>query len=108
MDCGLVASLSEIIFHICPEPYCVTYSNLKYSNSISENYQQLENKLIFQLAYLQMDDMLGWGITNTDDAEVREAGTTIAVLDVADSITDTSTSMYWTAPPSYLGNKVIY
>ena len=55
-----------------------------------------------------MDDMLGWGITNTDDAEVREAGTTIAVLDVADSITDTSTSMYWTAPPSYLGNKVIY
>ncbi|KAL3869382.1 hypothetical protein ACJMK2_042067 [Sinanodonta woodiana] len=51
-------------------------------------------------------DMVDWGITNTVDGEVREAGTTIAVLDTLSKISDTSISMYWTAPDSYLGNKV--
>ena len=50
--------------------------------------------------------MQGWGITNTDDGEVTEYGSTIAVRDTVDRISDTSTSMYWTAPQSYLGNRV--
>lgn len=50
--------------------------------------------------------MSGWGITNTEDGEVSEFGTTIAMREVADKISDTSTSLYWTAPQAYLGNKV--
>ena len=50
--------------------------------------------------------MKEWGITNTDDGEVLEAGSTIAAQDTADRIMDTSASMYWTAPHSYLGNRV--
>ena len=53
-----------------------------------------------------MNDMKEWGITNTDDDEVLEAGSTIAAQDTADRIMDTSASMYWTAPHSYLGNRV--
>ena len=52
--------------------------------------------------------MQGWGITNTDDGEVTEYGSTIAVRDTVDRIADTSTSMYWTAPQAYLGNRVRY
>jgi hypothetical protein len=50
--------------------------------------------------------MIGWGVTNTVDGNVREAGDTIAVLDAIDKIENTNVSMYWTAPDSYLGNKV--
>ena len=53
-----------------------------------------------------MNDMKELGITNTDDGEVLEAGSTIAAQDTADRIVDTSASMYWTAPHSYLGNRV--
>lgn len=51
-------------------------------------------------------DMKSWGITNTVDDEVREAGTTIAVLDAIEKVDNANLSMYWTAPDSYLGNKV--
>lgn len=50
--------------------------------------------------------MKGWGITNTVNGDVREAGSVIAVLDALDKIDQSNTSMYWTAPPAYLGNKV--
>lgn len=52
--------------------------------------------------------MDGWGITNTIDNEVRDAGEIVAVLDAVDKIENQNTSMYWTAPDTYLGNKVIY
>ena len=61
---------------------------------------------VMQNFLLQLNDMKEWGITNTDDGEVLEAGSTIAAQDTADRIVDTSTSMYWTAPHSYLGNRV--
>ncbi|XP_053393780.1 laminin subunit alpha-like isoform X2 [Mercenaria mercenaria] len=51
-------------------------------------------------------DMNGWGVTNTVDGEVRDAGEIIAILDAEDKIDNTNVSMYWTAPDSYLGNKV--
>ena len=50
--------------------------------------------------------MEGRGITNTDDGMVSEYGTTIAVLDLLDKITDPNEPLYWTAPESYLGNRV--
>lgn len=53
-------------------------------------------------------DMRGWGITNTVDGEVRDAGLVVAVLDALDKIDSTNTSMYWTAPESYLGNRVSF
>ncbi|XP_052778102.1 laminin subunit alpha-like [Mya arenaria] len=52
-------------------------------------------------------DMLGWGVTNTLDGEVYESRTTIAVLEALDKIDQTNMSMYWMAPESYLGNKVL-
>lgn len=52
--------------------------------------------------------MDGWGITNTIGNEVRDAGEIVAVLDAIDKIDNQNTSMYWTAPDTYLGNQVIY
>ena len=56
--------------------------------------------------HFQLMDMKNWEITNTDDGEVLEAGDTIAARELTDGIVDTSTSMYWIAPPAYLGNRV--
>ena len=60
----------------------------------------------FVYGILQLTDMKDWGITNTVDGEVRDAGTVIAVLDTLDKIDSTNTSMYWVAPESYLGSRV--
>ena len=49
-----------------------------------------------------MDD---WGITNTLDGYVIEAGNTIAVK-AKDNILDPSEAIYWIAPQEYLGDKV--
>ncbi|KAH3831938.1 hypothetical protein DPMN_105211 [Dreissena polymorpha] len=58
------------------------------------------------LRWSSVIDMSGWNITNTVDGQLREARTTIAVLDALNKISNTSTSMYWKAPKPYLGNKV--
>lgn len=49
--------------------------------------------------------MDGWGITNTLDGYVIEAGNTIAVK-ARDNIVDSSEPIYWVAPDEYLENKV--
>ena len=53
----------------------------------------------------QVNSMDGWGITNTIEGYVIEAGNTIAVK-AKDDIDDPSKALYWVAPEDYLGNKV--
>lgn len=55
--------------------------------------------------HFQVNTMDGWGITNTLDGYVIEAGNTIAVK-AKDNIADTSQAIYWVAPREYLGKKV--
>ena len=50
--------------------------------------------------------MAGWGVTNAIEGSLREARDTIAVLDAGDKMLDNTEPMYWTVPPSYLGDKV--
>lgn len=51
--------------------------------------------------------MSAWGISNTEDGEVRDAGNTVALLDAQEKISNSEEAVYWLAPPTYLGNKVI-
>ncbi|XP_021350179.1 laminin subunit alpha-like isoform X1 [Mizuhopecten yessoensis] len=52
-------------------------------------------------------DMAGWTATNVEPSAVREAGDIVAILNVQTFITDSDSVIYWVAPQSYLGNKVV-
>ena len=67
---------------------------------ISTTTQQSSGVFLFQV-----NTMDGWGITNTLDGYVIEAGNTIAVK-AKDNIADSSQAIYWVAPQEYLGKKV--
>ncbi|ESO94906.1 hypothetical protein LOTGIDRAFT_144813 [Lottia gigantea] len=58
------------------------------------------------LFWEEINDMKGWGISNTVGTQVREAGQTIALVDISDKIVDSADAMYWIAPSTYLGNRL--
>ncbi|KAK3091660.1 hypothetical protein FSP39_021617 [Pinctada imbricata] len=58
------------------------------------------------LVWEEFQDMSGWGITNAIEGSLREGGDTIAVLEARSKVVDEAEPMYWTAPSSYLGDKV--
>lgn len=55
--------------------------------------------------FLKVNTMDNWGVTNTIDGFVIEAGNTIAVK-ARDNIAESVNAIYWVAPPAYLSNKV--
>ncbi|KAJ8306110.1 hypothetical protein KUTeg_016655 [Tegillarca granosa] len=58
--------------------------------------------------WAEIEDMTGWSITNTVEGAMREAGNVIAVLNILEEnkIENPDEAMYWTAPKTYLGDKV--
>lgn len=50
--------------------------------------------------------MTGWGATNTESADIQEAGSTIRISNANNALD--GDNLYWIAPAPYLGRKVSF